>query len=746
MANGDRTKVAVFGAGIAGLTAAHELVDRGFDVIVFEQTPPVPPIESFCGIGGMARTQLGRVEKPGKEPPGPDRMRPTEPVVDLGGTPVWFDPASARLDATARRTLDAIAGILIAHDWIRHVLIRGWTAEVGAPATTNPIDRIDYRRADAVRRYLERAGVAADRLKAEGWGFGWSDEVNHTDRGRSYVDLVIQEDLVPGEHGFRFFPAFYRHVFNTMLRIPIPEPGGTGAPYIETGRTVLDNVIATHSQGVNFEDRKSFVLPRRPMNSFQESFDVVKYAYEAMGFTTSDVQRLGTKLFKYATSCSARRRDEYENISWWDFVEGDRYRERFSRYIDSAPQLLVAMRAKVSDARTIGNIAVQLMLDPFRGQGRTDGTLNAPTTLAWFDPWFRYLTNQGVTFQNATLVTFDRLGGRLRPRIRYPSGKMACLDMFRYHVVALSPQAAQEVVRTANLKGGDFDKIRSLDLGDPTRKDPGGIVDHLSGIQYYFRSDVKFVPGHTVFPDSAWGLSAIAQPQFWTRPRGSWDGYLGLISVDIGNWHAESPVTKKCAWDSTKQEIAEEVWRQIRATLPETARVPEPILYHLDDNIEFATDGPRAGLPVKNATPLVINRTGRFDDRPGTPCHYQIHEDSIVFAGTYMQTYTRMTTMEAANESGRHAVNAILKAEEFAGDRCMIADPEQFEIEDLKWLVEIDHGLWELGLPHFLDILRVEELPDLLYDPAALARLLASYLRDIRVPGSPGPRLRVSPV
>src|SRR6185369_8537700 len=98
-----------------------------------------------------------------------------------------------------------------------------------------------------------------------------------------------------------------------------------------------------------------------------------------------------------------------------------------------------------------------------------------------------------------------------------------------------------------------------------------------------------------------------------------------------------------------------------------------------------------------------------------------------VFAGTHMQTHTRLTTMEAANESGRHAVNAILEAEGFAGDRCMIADPERFEIEDLRWLVEVDDRLWKLGLPHFVDILRVEQLPDLVYDPVALARLLAPY-------------------
>ena len=39
---------------------------------------------------------------------------------------------------------------------------------------------------------------------------------------------------------------------------------------------------------------------------------------------------------------------------------------------------------------------------------------------------------------------------------------------------------------------------------------------------------------------------------------------------------------------------------------------------------------------------------------------YQVHHNSLVFAGTWTKTFTRMTTMEAACESARHAVNAIL--------------------------------------------------------------------------------------
>src|SRR5678815_1202997 len=59
--------------------------------------------------------------------------------------------------------------------------------------------------------------------------------------------------------------------------------------------------------------------------------------------------------------------------------------------------------------------------------------------------------------------------------------------------------------------------------------------------------------------------------------------------------------------------------------------------------------------------------------------------------------------MEAANESARHAGNAILKAYGFVGDICQTVDPERHEFQDLRWLAELDYRLWAAGLPHLVD-------------------------------------------
>jgi hypothetical protein len=565
---------------------------------------------------------------------------------------------------------------------------------------------------------------------AMGWGL--PDEINHTDAERAFVTIASTEALIPGEHGFRFFPSFYRHLFDTMARTPTFD----GTPPVETRTMVLENVKPTYSTGIYFEDGENFELPRRQITSLQSMYDLFVESMSAMGFTGTDIARFSTALFKYMTS-SPRRRDDYERMSWWDFIQGERYSPRFRRYLDSSPQFLVAMRGRVSDARTIGNIVVQLLKDNVVGTDRPDGTLSGPTTTAWFDHWRRHLRRHGVDFQIGQLVDFVPSGNDVYPVVEQDGEQQTVVTA--YVVVAVPVHVAHALMANrSELRGGDYDRIRAFDVGDPTRPVPGGAVEHMTGIQYYFDSDMKFIAGHTHFPDSAWGLTAIFQPQFWTRPRGWWSGYRGILSVCIADLHTPSPVTRKTAWDSTPDEIAEEVWRQIKATLKHAPAVPEPFLYHLDENLSDAS-GAR-----ENKTPLVINRVGEFHKRPGRPGRYEMHNGRIVFAGTYMQTYTRLTTMEAANESGRHATNAILQAEGFLGDECMVTNPELHEFQDLRWLLQLDDRLQKAGLPHVLDIIGVERVMDLVSDPLALQRVIRETVARLRPRGGAGSGIRLS--
>jgi outer membrane protein OmpA-like peptidoglycan-associated protein len=745
-----KRQVVIFGAGITGLTAAHELIERGFEVEVYEPEPPsLYDYSEKCAVGGMARTQWARVDRPpwpgadeGVPPPPPgilstqplpaDVERFLDPELEGGLHRITFEVDSDELDERAKGQLAALAAQLKDHPELKKIEIRGYTYELGTgPVFSEAADRIDVRRARAVKEHLEsilkkEPQQQLPQLTVAGLGLAYRDDWTRTDKDRCYVDFHTVEDWIPGEHGFRFFPTFYRNLRDTMGRTPISSDEKV---FNESGRTVLDNLVETTLQGIRLEPpRPSYILPREPITSKQKAFELLRDTLAASGFHFSDQALLGVKLFKYWTSCK-QRRQQYESMSWWDFVEGDRYSAAFQKYLDQTPQALVAMTAKECDARTQGSITTQIFLDQFTKGRLTDATLNGPTSGAWFVHWRHYLRSQGVIFYRGELKGFEILDDKtLWAKVDFydkDQNTRRELLVRDYYVVALPIEAIRKLVdQEKGLHGEDFTAIRKMDLGEVTEAKPQGALQHLSGIQYYFRSELKLLPGHVIYADSDWGLSSIFQTQFWKTRRGWWDGYRGLLTVGIGNWYKPSRRTGKSAWETSRDEIAVEVWEQIKDSLSgiDPTTVPEPILYHLDDNILFKPQGP----PCGNKTRILINHPGTFQDRPGKlarPSHspdeplYQVHYGRLVLAGTYMKTYFRLTTMEAANESARHAVNAILREDSekdggFRGDRCSIADPEDHEFDDLKFFIELDEQLFKENLPHFVDILDLSELPN----------------------------------
>lgn len=887
-------QIAIFGGGIAGLTAAQELVDRGFEVEVFEADPP-SAVEAMlgaeCAIGGMARTQWTRTERPSNRSDG--GCVSTEPIYEFkretitfaSGTQVLTNAAKNKLNELAKLagaltvwqdgelglrrfryleiigfrtesepvTLDhsrtkvvenyihgkvefghsiAYAGhrggvgalpavtvrlvvdrapdilqfgenahtvpeppkpsllyaklkelVSLYHQGrVRALIVRGYrdAKEKEVPDDKGLKMSIDLARALAVKAALE--SIESDEnppypykllIAAEAGGVPHADDCCIDPPQRRLAAIYVDDNWMPGEHGFRFFPAFYRHLFDTLERIPILEDR---PEHVETPRSVIDNLIATKAQGLSLGARSgddpspTINVPRRPVRSLQELFDLMVRVLEAGGFTMTDVARINLRMFKYLTSSPERRAAEYETISWRDFMETDRFSDAFAEFLETSPRNLVALSASDADARTFGNISVQLMLDHFEDREHTDATLNGPTSVAWFLHWRRYLEHQGVVFHQAKLLGLEPVEVEVkvfdsehpeRPGpptketqyqlwanvLREPdeetvvqangtktlwSRGIPTLLLRDYFVLALPVQTAQGIVKSlindSGFKGpfADFDALVGLGTGDPTKETPGGQIAHLSGIQYYFPTDVQCTEGHVVYSGTPWRLSSISQPQFWERQRGWWDGYRGVLSVDISDWATK--YKGETAWGSTRDDIGRRVWEQIHDRIPKSDRneIPDPIAFHLDDNIMLGADK----RPILNRTPLMVERTGVYPLRPGrlasagqTPDRsgYEVYTEprigKVAMAGTFMRTHTRLTTMETANESARHAVNGILAAEAFQGPRCRVWDPEQNEHPDLRYLVDLDRELHAKGLPHFLDILDLRNVPQALLRP-----------------------------
>ena len=213
--------VAVLGGGIAGLTAAQELAERGFVVTVYESRQD-------------ERTGLG-------SPPAG-----TYPPVKLGG-----------LAASQYSTVGSRDG--------SQAELRPFPGRRGQPC--------------APRR------------------------------------------AVAGEHGFRFFPAFYLHIWDLFQRIPVYQqtPTTDGAPcWTPTSRTVYDNVRRVITKGITVEGQPSLVFPSELPRTQGEFLGILKQL-AILGFTPKDMATYVGRLVSYLTSSPLRRANELQNMSAYDY-------------------------------------------------------------------------------------------------------------------------------------------------------------------------------------------------------------------------------------------------------------------------------------------------------------------------------------------------------------------------------------------------------------------------------------------
>jgi hypothetical protein len=582
-----------------------------------------------------------------------------------------------------------------------------------------------------------------------------------------------RERWLPGEHGHRFFPSFYHHLFDTMKRTPILETveksplarqqelavgmaRASDLRYVETGKTAFENLRPTTSHALAFTGSRPSVLARTRIKSFQEFRELFRVFFsrqEEGGFDADprDTSYFTVKLFQYLTSSPERRKD-YEAISWWDYIEGDKYGESFRKLLQKWPQALVAMNAKSADARTNGSTTVQIILDMVRDSGYRDGILAGPTNEAWLEHWRRYLEAQGVEFIQGRIEGFGTRELEGSPVV-WP--KVSCFEprhplndhgepelLGGYFLLALpayeTARIAKEYVSIIKAEP-DFDLARAAridtsrffdELGDPLPMQPEGDAEfrHYAGIQFYFEQDVLWLDGQVYHPNSAWGLTTVSQARFWDEKMDWEHGYRGILSVIIADWDtASARAGGKRARDCSPQELAEEVWAQIKDGLQgprplvtgnrggEFADCPEPVYWHLDDSLEWRLDDsvePPRGY-YRNASPFHIQPPGKWQSLPGELDErgYSV-EHGIAICGMYTKTYTRIPSMEAANESARHAVNAILRHSEYRSTNtpCDVWNPEDREIDDFAWLKEWDARLKARGQPHFIEIFGVDRL------------------------------------
>jgi uncharacterized protein YqjF (DUF2071 family) len=397
----------------------------------------------------------------------------------------------------------------------------------------------------------------------------------------------------------------------------------------------------------------------------------------------------------------------------------------------------VATQANVANARTIADIAIQLMHNMTAPGEVADRVLTGPTTPVWIEPWRALLTTLGVTIHQDATVTGIGFDGRRISGATIDQGGTSTVVTADYYVCALPLNESAVLLPPALLA---YDPTLA---GLPTLKTQ---MNWMTGIQFYLDYDPEIVAGHMNFIDSPWAVTAISQKQFWPTVDLSkyGDGTTrGILSVDISNWTAPAvggPVDGKCAMDCTSDEIAVETWRQLVAGLSGGgAKCPLTTYasYWLDNSI-LAANGP--GLTREaNVEPLLVNQENSWVLRPSAATHVE----NLVLAGDYVRTSTDFASMEAANESARRAVNALLPRLGYDGPlgQCPtwnLREPElfaPFKAVDMERFARGEQWLRPEDLPRTI-LEKIEAGVDYVADEIGdIAETIAAFLREL-LPGT----------
>jgi uncharacterized protein with NAD-binding domain and iron-sulfur cluster len=488
-----------------------------------------------------------------------------------------------------------------------------------------------------------------------------------------------RKDL-PGEHGFRFFPGFYRHITDTMSRIPFGAAGASCA----------DNLVQATRILLARAGRVDPVWVARFPETLDDFRTALAAMFDGLDIPHDEVAFFVTRMLALATSCEERYLEEFERVPFWEFIGASSRSENYRRYLGQGmTRSLVAMRAQDTSTRTIGRILLQLFYGILVPGRIFDRLLTGPTSDVWIDPWRRHLAERlDVALEpNASLRSLNLAGDRVRSATIERGG--ALVDVTADFYVAALPVEVMQGLVTPDLTRAAPSLSRLGELR----------TEWMNGIQFYLETDQPLIDGHAIYLDSNWALTSISQRQFWRGYDLAQYGngrVGGILSVDISDWTSPGNFNGKPAMEAaSREEIKDEVWAQLKAALnaPGRPQIEDSNLvdWFLDPDIQL----PNPGV-VTNLEPLLINHAGSLECRPEARTEIA----NLVLAADYVRTYTDLATMEAANEAARRATNAILAASGSTATPCGLWE---FDIpKPMRRAQRLDRFRFRLGLPNLL--------------------------------------------
>ena len=127
---------------------------------------------------------------------------------------------------------------------------------------------------------------------------------------------------LPAEHGFRFFPNFYKHLSQTLGTIPAADG---------RGRTVLDNLITVEHAAYAQIGKPYFRLPTKELRAPTRILQVLRDMFDnpSLGLSTSEAAFAALKLAAALSMCNERREAELDGIAWSKYMLADQMSDAY---------------------------------------------------------------------------------------------------------------------------------------------------------------------------------------------------------------------------------------------------------------------------------------------------------------------------------------------------------------------------------------------------------------------------------
>ncbi len=489
---------------------------------------------------------------------------------------------------------------------------------------------------------------------------------------------------LPAEHCTHIIHGCYQNLPDTLRRIPFGS----------NPRGVFDNLVGV-PEGLltRTGDRREFSMALRTGDPkpYEPSPSILTTALTQL--PPDEAAFLLDRMFVFLSSSDARRFGQWENVSWWDFCDAERFSKEYQELVvDLFTRLLVAQSLRGTSARVTGTLIEQIFYNSLGrcGTGSVDQIFDLPKNAAFIDPWIAYLASLGVGLRlGHSLTGFDVQDGRVAAA--GVSGPNGAFSVTADHYVCALPVERARSFWTPEILDADPRLADTFELG----------LIWCSAIQYYLRRPTPLARGHVGYLDSPWALGSVSETQFWPErdfARDYGDGTaLECFSVSISDFDTPGVVYELPARELSPEQIAHDAWVQMKQHLNKDGehRLEDEdlISWYLDPGLIVGASGTIADFE----DPLVTNTVGSWSKRPTAATAIP----NLFLAADYVQAGFPVTTTEVANEAGRRAANAILATSSSNESPCRIYDlyrPPEWEA-----FKAIDEIVYAQGLPHLAD-------------------------------------------